>query len=65
MNSYRESEIDVVNFEVGPDFVFAVTSNGIRGVFHRALLVENLLDGLLEFDPEAYDRFEVLLGRTP
>lgn len=65
MNSYRESEVDVANFDVGPDFVFSVMSNGIRGVFHKALLPENLLDSLLEFDPEAYNKFVVLLGHTP
>lgn len=65
MNSYRESDVDVANFEVGPDFAFAVMTNGIRGVFHKVLLQENLLDGLLEFDSEAYDRFVALLGRVP
>lgn len=65
MSSYAEDEVEVVDFDLGSDFAFAVMANGIRGVFNKGLLQDGLLDGLLEFDPESYSRFAEVLGHAP
>jgi hypothetical protein len=62
ISSYGEEELTVVDPTINTDFEYRILDNGIAGVFHRQLLAENLLDDLLEHDPEAFKKFMVLIG---
>ncbi|WP_137718572.1 hypothetical protein [Methylobacillus flagellatus] len=65
ISSYGEEEVEVVDSKISVGFEYKITGHGIPGIFHRQLLAENLLDALLEHDPEAYRKFILLIGGAP
>jgi hypothetical protein len=65
ISSYGQDEVDVVDKVVGADFEYHLGSDGIPGLIHKHLLRDQLLDALLEHDPDAFRKFVSLLGRQP
>ncbi len=65
LSSYAENEVEIVESSIDSDFEFKRVSEGMSGVFHRLLLIENHLEELFDHDPEAYRRFSALLGFQP
>jgi hypothetical protein len=64
LTSYVAEHSQVVDPEIGIDFVFLKTTAG-GGVYHKHLAKDSLLDRLVDHDPEAYQSFLSLLGREP
>jgi hypothetical protein len=65
LNVIGETEAEVTDAQLGPEFVFHRTANQMNGVFHVHLLADSLLDRLLEYERAAYDELLHLLGRAP
>ena len=65
ISSFGEEEVEIVERAIDDDFEFVRTDEKISGFFHRYLLVEGLMDGLLEHDPSAYKKFVSLIGKVP
>ena len=65
LSAFLDSEVEVVDPNIGADFISWTFLNGIQGIAHRHLIQHDLLDSLVEHDPEAYSKFLSLLGREP
>ncbi len=65
LSSYGEDEVDVLDSAIETDFVYLRTNEQTFGVFNRHLLEGQLLDLLLEHDPEAYKQFSCVIGKEP
>ncbi|MFY2059090.1 hypothetical protein [Achromobacter xylosoxidans] len=60
LQAYRFEEVTVVDRDMNFKTVF-FSNGGAHGVNHWALIQENLLDGLLELDKVAYEKFLTIL----
>ncbi|BEE18498.1 hypothetical protein VAWG006_27510 [Aeromonas enteropelogenes] len=54
--AYDASEVEVLDPELGNDYIYMDD-----GVFYKPLIEEDILDGLVEADPTAYQRFLEIL----
>jgi hypothetical protein len=65
ISSFDEDEIEIVDRTIDSDFEYVRTDERISGIFHKSLLKDQLMDGLLEHDPTAYNKFVSLIGKEP
>ena len=65
LSAFLDSEVEVTDASLDADFIPCTFANGMRGFAHRHLMQDDLLDNLLEHDPDAYLHFLSLLGREP
>ncbi|WP_380184866.1 hypothetical protein [Kalamiella sp. sgz302252] len=59
LSAYSAREVTIVEPEIKGEYVFF--KNVGHGIYHWALIKEDLLDGLLELDQTAYNRFLEIL----
>jgi len=65
LNTLDSKEVDVIERNMGADFVYFVDADGRPGFIHPYLLEDNLLDSLFEHDSGAYQRLVERLGKVP
>jgi len=59
--AFDADEVEVLDAALSGDFKYY--ENRFKGIYHAALIEENLLDDLLEYDEGAYMRFMQILGK--
>ncbi|WP_241073505.1 hypothetical protein [Achromobacter insuavis] len=57
LSVYNLSKVDVLDSVLSFKMIYIQDEGVIPGVYHWALIRERLLDGLLELDENAYERF--------
>lgn len=60
--AYSHVDVKVVDPFISNDYVFYSNSN-ISGIYHADIINHGLLDGLLELDPVAYNKFISLINK--
>lgn len=63
--SFDSKDADVIERNLGADFVYFVGASGMSGFIHPYLLEDNLLDSLFDYDSGAYRRLVERLGKVP
>jgi hypothetical protein len=63
--AFDSKEADVIERNLGADWVYFVGAYGKPGFIHPYLLEDKLLDSLIEYDSEAYRRLVERLGKAP
>ena len=64
LNVISSKEADVIERNLGADWVYFVGASGMPGFIHPYLLEDNLLDSLFEHDAGAYRRLVERLGKA-
>lgn len=59
---FDSNEVEVIDSTLSGSFTYY--DNNLKGIYHSALIEENLLDGLLEYEEGAYKRLMEILGRA-
>ncbi|OCG37245.1 hypothetical protein A9G29_11535 [Gilliamella sp. Fer2-1] len=55
-NKNNKNNIEIIDSKINWSSIYYHNSN-IQGIYHHSLIEENLLDDILEYDKDAYERF--------